>query len=231
MNVDDGNLKSNPLQRKDGRLNTQMQEIFMKKGLKKDASSSVYIETNHLKLLCSVNGPIYLTNIPKSKSDDASKMNVEVKLHVPSYYLDQHLPMNRNLIETQLEDLFSRNILVEKYARTKLIINLEIFEISCDILPYAIMGICLALNDANVEQKGIITCSNVVISNGNLLVDPTFEEEKMADFKLIFGCNMDYQENNVFLQKGNLEEAEYKKVLGTSIKICDVFHNYIISKM
>jgi ribonuclease PH len=218
-------------QRKDKRNNMQMQDLFIKKGAKLDATSSVYLETNHIKLLVSVNGPLYLSTISKNHSDDASKMNVIVKVSIPSYYTHIDISSKINTLEIQLEELFSKNILLEKYPRTKLIINIEIFEFSCDILPFAIMGTTLALTEANVEQKGLITCANIIYKNKDLIVDPTSEEENLAEFKLIFGCLSDMQENNLFIQIGWVEEQEFKKAIGTCIKICEAYQNFLISKL
>jgi ribonuclease PH len=217
--------------RKDHRANSQMQEIFIQKGAKRDSTSSVYLETNHLKLMCSINGPIYQANISKAKSEDASKMNVTVKVSIPSYYSDKSIQNVKNTLEMQLEDLFTRNIFIEKYARTKLVINVEVFEFSCDITPFAVMAITLALNEANIEQKGLITCANVLYKNNEVIVDPTHDEEISSDLKLTFGCIMDLQENNLFIQNGSIEEVEFKKVVGTAIKMCEAYQNFLISKM
>jgi ribonuclease PH len=230
MNVDENNLNI-IVSRKDNRSNTQMQEILINKDAKRDCTSSVYLETNHLKLLCSINGPIFLSTISKSKAEDASKMSVSVKVTIPSYYSDKNLSSMKNTLEMQLEDLFTRNIFTEKYARTKLVINVEVFEFSCDITPFAAMAITLALNDANIEQKGLITCANVIYKNSSVIVDPTIEEEQSADLKLTFGCIMDLQENNLFIQNGWIEEMEFKKVVGTAIKMCEAYQNFLISKL
>jgi ribonuclease PH len=222
------------LTRKDGRRYNDMQEIFLQKGIKKDCTSSVYLETNHLKMISTINGPIYQTNIAKSKTDEAGKMNVIVNVFIPSYYSDMKINCNKNTIELQLEELFTKNIFVEKYARTKLVINIEIFEFNCDILPFAIMATTLALCYANIEQKGIISCANVIyIADGNKIIsDPTFEEEEYSNSKITFGCIIDLQENNLFIQNGSIEdENEYKRALGTAIKMCEAYQNFLISKL
>lgn len=218
--------------RKDGRGNMDMQEIFIQKGVKRDCTSSVYLETTHLKMMCSINGPIYQSNIPKSKADEAGKMAININVLIPSYYHDVQLPFNKNNLESQLEDLFAKNIFVEKYARTKIVINIEVFEFTCNILPFTIMAITLALNEANIEQKGLITSASLVYKNNHIIVDPTFEEEDLAQFKFVFGCVMDLQENNIFIQSGSIEdEAEYKKLIGTAIKMCEAYQNFLISKL
>ncbi len=218
-------------ERKDKRSNLQMQEIFLKKGVKLDSTSSIYLETNHIKLLCSVNGPIYLSTLPKGKCDDASKMNVVVKVSIPAYYTHLDISTKKNTLEIQLEELFSRNIFLEKYARTKLLISIEVFEFSCDILPFAIMASTLALNEANIEQKGLVTCASIIFKNNQLMVDPTNEEEQNSEFKLTFGCLSDLQENNLFIQNGCVEEVDFKRAVGTCIKICEAYQNFLVSKL
>jgi ribonuclease PH len=226
MNVD-SELKSNKL-RKDSRTNLDMQEIFIRKGATTDSNTSLYLETTHLKMLCSINGPIYISTISKAKSDDANKMNVNVNLVFPSY-LDS-LP-NKNSLEMLLEDLFSQNILVEKYPRTKLNIKVEVFEYNCNILPFAVMAVSLGLAYANIEQKGLSTCSNIIVKNGEIFVDPTTDEENEAEFKLNFGSLVDFQENNIFIQSGNIETNLFKKVIGTAIKMCEAYQKFLISKI
>jgi len=217
--------------RKDGRNNQDLQEIYLEKGVKRDCISSIYLETNHLKMICSIKGIINQTQIGKSKADDAGNMDVVVNILIPSYYNDGKIPFNKISLELQLEELFSKNIFIEKYPRTKLAINLEIFEFSCNILPFAAMAMTLALNDANIEQKGLITCANLILTGSTVIVDPTYEEEKTADAKIIFGCNVDLQENNLLIQNGYLEETDYKKLIGTAIKICEAYNKLLISKL
>lgn len=183
----------------------------MQKNVKTNCTSSVYLETNHLKLLCYIDGPIYQTgNFNKAKTEDSNKMDVQVKINIPSYY--KNVLNNFNNLEKQLENLFEHNILLDKYARTKLQINIDVYEYSCDILSFCVMAISLALTYANIEQKGIVTCANIITKDGEIIVDPTLKEEESADFKLNFGCIVDLHENNLFLQKGTVDEEILKKV-------------------
>jgi ribonuclease PH len=169
-------------------------------------------------MMCYIDGPIYLTGMMKSKNEDNVKMNITVKINFPSYYendTDKISNQNnyKNTLESQLEDLFIHNIITERYSRTKLNINLDIYEFNCDIISYAVMAISFALTAASVEQKGILTCANIITVGDNIIVDPTFKEEKLADFKLVFGCIVDLQENNLFLQNGSIDDNLLKKVI------------------
>jgi len=164
-------------------------------------------------------------------------MNLKVNVKFPQYLIDttptlteKYLNSQKMNIESVIFNIFSHNIVSEKYSKTSIEINVEIYEFACDPLSYAIMGVSQALSYANIEQKGLITCSNVIVIDEQIIVDPTIEEEKLSNFKLIFGAIMDLQENNIFLQQGFVIEEIFKLVMGCSIKICEKFQDFFISK-
>ncbi len=67
--------------------------------------------------------------------------------------------------------------------------------------------------------------------NNEIIVDPTSEEEKKADFKLIVGTILDLKETNVYLQKGKADENYLKMSIATSLKVCENYRNYLIEKL
>jgi ribonuclease PH len=167
--------------------------------------------------MCYINGPIYLSASSKGKIDESTTMNIKVNINFPSYY-EGNYDSQKNSLESRLEDLFFHNILVDRYLKTKLEVNIDILEFSIDIMPYAIMATTLALTDASIEQKGVLTSCNVVLVNGEVVVDPTSTEELSADYKLIFGSIVDLQENNLYIQTGRTDEESMKKV-GISLNL------------
>lgn len=177
-------------------------------------------------MLCYVNGPIYLTGYARAKNDDG-KMDLEVSVNYPSYYETNSLNIksSKNTLESQISDLFIHNIIIDKYARTKVQIVIDVYEASVDITSFAVMATSLALTLANIEQKGIITCANIVTIGDTIIVDPLLDEEQRADFKFVFGSIVDLQENNLFLQFGFISEDLFKKVkidkLSLGYRNCD----------
>lgn len=125
----------------------------------------------------------------------------------------EKIKKNKLFIESTLNKLFSKNILAEKYSKATIEITIEIFELNCDILSYSIMATSLALTLANIEQKGLITCANLISINDEILADPILEEENQSSNQLFFGCIVDLQENNLFIQKGFIESEKLKKVI------------------
>ena len=95
-------------------------------------------------------------------------MQIKINIKFPTYLGDNlsrsELETYKMNLESVLLNLYSQTILTEKYAKTILEINIDIIEFNCDITNYAIMAVSLALNYASIEQKGLVSCSNIVFS-------------------------------------------------------------------
>jgi ribonuclease PH len=202
--------------------------ILIKKDIKANCTQSVYLETKNLKLICSINGPQYITNA----IIDDFKMSVNVKIKIPEYFKEK---VNNNIefMENQIKSILDGHLLLLKYQRTKLDVNLEVFEYNNDFLPYALMAISLCCNYANIEQKGILTsCSILVNSKGEIITEPSLNEEKEKNsIKFILGYNILLKENVLFIQRGKCSEDILKKVLAISIKICETYQNFLIKQL
>ena len=103
-----------------------------------------------------------------TKTDNNSaRMQLKVNVNCPTYFTDNmsklEVESKKMNIESLLLNLYSQTILTEKYAKTILDINIDVIEYNCDIINFAVMAITLVLNYANIEQKGLISCSNLVI--------------------------------------------------------------------
>ncbi len=150
------------------------------------------------------------------KNQDLSDMQLSVNVKFPSYL--ENNPLVKKYIsdkssnENYIQNLFLNVILIDRYARNKIVINIDVLEINCDMIPYAILGISLALNEANIEQKGICTATNVIRKDNEMILDPTFEEEANCDFKLLWGCLYDLDENTLYVQKGAIDDENLKNV-------------------
>jgi len=112
------------------------------------------------------NGPIYSSaKLEKSFTKMALKVNVKL----PPFITDRDFKYeNRTLssykihLESTLSNIFIQNILCEKYFKTTIEINIEVYEFSCDFTHYAVMAISQTLMNANIEQKGVISCAKLV---------------------------------------------------------------------
>jgi len=103
-------------------------------------------------------------------------MGLKITVKFPTYLSEKDFSFdNRSLasyklnLESTLYNIFVQNILSEKYFKTSIEINVEVYEFSCDFTHYAIMAISQSLMYANIEQKGIISCAKLVRNKINII--------------------------------------------------------------
>lgn len=211
-------------------MSLSISPILIQKNPKPNCTNSVYFETSSLKLLCAINGPYYSSS--SQKNADESKMDISISLKIPNYITHKQKESAVNYNESQINEILNKHFLIEKYPRTKLDVIIEIFEFNCDYLPYAIMATSLCACYANIEQKGILSCCNLIIDrDNNIIVDPSLQQEQHYKTKFIFGCNLPLEENFIFTQIGYCEHETLKQSIAIAIKICELYHKYLISKL
>ena len=116
------------------------------------------------------------------------------------------------------------------------------------------MAASLCLNYAGVEQKGLLTCCNLLMKNDKIEVNPILNEKnnenleknnenlekkdekndennKIECANFLLGYNIALNENILYIQEGECSEENLKRTLATSIKICECYHNFLITKI
>jgi ribonuclease PH len=210
--------------------------FIVQKDIKKNCSASVYLESENIKILCYLNGPFFSSN---NQINNNFNVILTTKIKIPSY-IENSLIKFTNDYEITLENILKKHILIEKYPRTKLEIFFEIFEFNINFLPFCLMAASLCLNYAGVEQKGLITSCNLLINNNNnnITINPILNDNNKIDdndnknyANFLLGYNIALNENILYIQEGECSEENLKKSLATSIKICEIYQNYLITKM
>ena len=203
--------------------------ILITKNIKPYCTYSIYLETPNLKLLCYLNGPYFSNNMNFTDN----KMSINLKIKIPSYINNAQLKGNIQIIEDKIKNILMKHLLVEKYPRTKLDIIFEIFEINCDYFPYALMATSLCCNYANIEQRGILSsCTILLDENKNIITEPELNQiydDKFIKFTMAY--NIPLQETIAFYQDGFSDDETLKKVIATSMKICDTYNSFILNKI
>ena len=212
--------------------------LIVQKDVKKNCTASVYLESENIKILCYLNGPFFSSN---NQINNNFNVILDIKIKIPSY-IENALVKNTNDYEINIENILKKHILTEKYPRTKMEIFFEIFEFNINYLPFCLMAVSLCLNYAGVEQKGLLTSCNLLMKNDKIEVNPILNENneknnennnnnKIESANFLLGYNIALNENILFIQEGECSEENLKKSLATSIKICECYHNFLITKI
>ena len=218
--------------------------LIVQKSVKKNCDASVYLECENVKILCYLNGPFFSVN---NQINNNFNVILDVRIKIPSY-IENSLVKNTNDYEINIENILKKHILIEKYPRTKIEIYFEIFEFNVNYLPFCLMAASLCLNYAGVEQKGLLTSCNLLMKNNKIEVNPILNDEnnnennnennennnennKIECANFLLGYNIALNENILYIQEGECSEENLKRSLATSIKICECYHNFLITKI
>ena len=217
-------------------MKISLPNLIVQKDVKKNCDSSVYLECENVKILCYLNGPFFSVN---NQINNNFNVILDVRIKIPSY-IENSLVKNTNDYEINIENILKKHILIEKYPRTKIEIYFEIFEFNVNYLPFCLMAASLCLNYAGVEQKGLLTSCNLLMKNNKIEVNPILNDEnnnennennKIECANFLLGYNIALNENILYIQEGECSEENLKRSLATSIKICECYHNFLITKI
>ena len=203
--------------------------LLISKNIKPNCTYSIYLETPRLKLLCYLNGPYYSTNANFTEG----KMSINLKIKIPSYINNSFLKRDIQITETKLKNILLKHLLITKYPRTKLDIVIEIYEIDCDYFPYALMTTSICCNYAGIEQRGILSSCSLLLNNKNeIIIEPNLDQiYNSENTKFNIAYNIPLQETISFFQDGVCDDEIVKKVIATSMKICDTYNKFILNKL
>ena len=203
--------------------------LIISKNIKPNCTYSVYLETPKLKLLCYLNGPYYsaITNFTENK------LSLNIKIKIPSYINNPQLKRDIQITEDKLKNILLKHLLIEKYPRAQLDIYIEIYEINCDYFPYSLMATSICCNYANIEQRGILSsCTLILDENKNIIYDPDLNQiYNDKNSKFIIAYNIPLQETITFFQDGYCDDETNKKIIATSMNICEAYNNFILNKI
>ena len=203
--------------------------LLISKNIRPNCNYSIYIETPKIKLLCYLNGPYYSTNMNITES----KMLINLKIKIPSHTNNPFLERDIQNKESKLKNILQKHLLIAKYPRSKLDIVIEIYEINCDYFPYALMATSICCNYANIEQRGILSSCTLLLNDKNeIIIEPEFDkiyDDKYTIFTIAYNISM--QETISFFQDGTCNDESLKKIIATSMKICDAYNRFILNKI
>ena len=110
---------------------------------------------------------------------------------------------------------------------------IEIYEIDCDYFPYALMATSICCNYAGIEQRGILSSCSLLLNNKNeIIIEPNLDQiYNSENTKFNIAYNIPLQETISFFQDGVCDDEIVKKVIATSMKICDTYNKFILNKI
>ncbi|KAK9760020.1 exosome non-catalytic core subunit rrp46 [Basidiobolus ranarum] len=195
------------LTRPDGRKSDEIRPLYCSQGLLNRADGSARFEHGKSAVLCGIHGPMEV----KINQEQLDKATLEVVFR-PMV----GLPSTREKkYEAVIRRTFEKAILTGLHPRTLIQMNAQVLWDDGCVLATAINAVTLALIDAGIPSKSIVSASTCLIDeNGDLVIDPTTKELEAAHSSLHTFAFDSATQGAVFSESiGSYTEEEYFQCL------------------
>ncbi|GMT08207.1 hypothetical protein PENTCL1PPCAC_30381 [Pristionchus entomophagus] len=191
--------------RSDGRRPEQIRNISCKLGVYPQADGSAYIEQGNTRVLCAVYGPHEATNRGKASEDGCS---VSVQLSTAAFATLERKNRRRGDRKTtalarMLEKTFESVIVTSLFPRAQIDICCEIIQDDGGRLSSCINAASMALSQAGIACRGLVTSVNSSSISGKHVVDLNAREEMMENSPLLTMATVSGRDEVVLVEMEN----------------------------
>jgi len=208
--------------RLDGRLPDQLRPIKIEVDVLKRADGSCYIEMGKNKVVAAVYGP--REAFPRH-IQDPSKLVVRYRYNMAPFSVEERKrpgPDRRSIeISKVSKEAFEAVIMKELFPRSVVDIFVEVLQADAGSRTACINAASVALVDAGIPIKGMLTSVAVAKVDGVLVLDPMKEEDNFgeADMPFAFLIRGGKIESIALLQMdGRMTRAEIKEAINLAKK-------------
>ncbi len=207
--------------RKDGRAFNSLRTIKMEVGVLNNADGSAYIECGKNKILVGVYGPKELYSKKHSKPDGAV---LRCKYNMAPFSVLERKRPGPDRRSTEISKLISEAItpaiFLEKYPRSSIDISIEVLEAEGGTRCLGIVGASLALADAEIPMKDLISACAVGKVDNHIVVDLSEEEDQTGEADMPVAIMPRTGEITFLQMDGNLSVPEFEEALQLAFDGC-----------
>lgn len=168
--------------RPDGRRNDEMRPLKIDVGVIERANGSAYVEFGNTHAIAAVYGP---STVHPRHLENSQKAVIMCKYNmIPFSVSDRKKPgYDRRSIEISkvIKEALEPAIFVEELPKTMINIEMEIIQADAGTRVTALTAAAVALADAGIPMRDIVSAVAVGRANGKIVVDLTKEEEDAPD--------------------------------------------------
>ncbi|MCI5867357.1 MAG: exosome complex exonuclease Rrp41 [Methanosphaera sp.] len=217
---------NNQFIREDGRSATSFRNMKMEVGILNNADGSAYIECGGNKILVGVYGPRELHSKKHSKPDGAV---LRCKYNMAPFSVTERKRPGNDRRSTEISKLISEAItpcvFLEKYPRASIDISIEVLEAEGGTRCLGIIGASLALADAEIPMRDLISACAVGKVDGHIVLDLSEKEDQTGDADVPVAIMPRTGEITFLQMDGNLTQEEFMEALDLAYAGCEFINN------
>lgn len=207
--------------RLDGRKTDELRKIKIEAGVLHRANGSCYLEWGGNKVLVAIYGP--REAIPRHTQNPLRAI-VNARYNMAAFSVDDRKrpgPDRRSReISKVISEAFENIILLEKYPRASIDVNIEILEAEAGTRCAGLTAAAVALVDAGIPMKDIpVACAAGKIED-KVVLDLGKEEDNFGDADLPIAISPRTGEIILLQMDGHLTVKEFDEALDLAIKGC-----------
>lgn len=206
--------------RLDGRKIDQIRDIKIEIGILNRADGSCYLEFGNNKIMAAVYGP---REVHPRHQQKATKAIVRYKYNMASFSVEDRKrpgPDRRSIEVSKVSrEAFEKEIFTELYPKSAIDIFIEILQADAGTRTAAINAASLALADAGIPMRGLISSCAVGKVDDTLILDLNKDEDNYGQADMPIAMSTDGK-ITLLQMDGHLTQEEFKKGLEMAQQGC-----------
>lgn len=212
----------------DGRAPDELRKIRIEVGVIPDADGSAYVEWGGNKIICGVHGPREC--IPRH---EASPFRALIKCRYsmsPFASLEEHGrsgPSRRSIeLSKVIREVFENLIISEEFPNTQIDIYVDVLQAEGGTRTASITAAAVALANAGIPMRDLVTAVSVGKADGELLVDLGKMEDNFGQSDIPIAFSARDKKILLLQMDGLLSKEEIKRILHmaqeAATKVCEI---------
>ncbi|MBO7719155.1 MAG: exosome complex exonuclease Rrp41 [Methanosphaera sp.] len=211
--------------RDDGRTYNTLRNMKLEVGVLNNADGSAYIECGNNKIIVGVYGPRELFSKKHSKPDAAV---LRCKYNMAPFSVAERKRPGPDRRSTEISKLISEAItpciFLEKYPRASIDVSIEVLEAEGGTRCLGIIGASLALADAEIPMKDLISACAVGKVDDHIVLDLNEKEDKEGQADMPVAILPRTREITFLQMDGHLTGPEFDEALQLAFDGCEFIY-------
>ena len=211
--------------REDGRTYNTLRNMKLEVGVLNNADGSAYIECGNNKIIVGVYGPRELFSKKHSKPDAAV---LRCKYNMAPFSVTERKRPGPDRRSTEISKLISEAItpciFLEKYPRASIDVSIEVLEAEGGTRCLGIIGASLALADAEIPMKDLISACAVGKVDDHIVLDLSEKEDKEGQADMPVAILPRTREITFLQMDGHLTGPEFDEALQLAFDGCEFIY-------
>ena len=208
--------------RLDGRRAEDLRPIKIEIGVLENADGSAFIQHGNNKILAAVYGP---RETHQKHILSPEKAILRCRYHMAPFSVSERkspAPGRREIeLSKVIREALEPAVFLENYPRTVIDIFIEVLEAQGSTRCAGINAASLALADAGIPIRDLVTACSVGKVNGKIVLDLTDLEDQYGEADMPVAMLVKWGEVTLLQMDGELTLSEFKEAFNLAVKGCE----------